>query len=86
MGFLDVAFLPSRASFPPHFLNIVVEVKALRQPHVLSLWLGVSKGIFPMKYFFSNNASFCISRISWKSHDCYKVEVNLATLTLGGIT
>ena len=25
MGFQDVAFLPSRASFPPHLLEIVVK-------------------------------------------------------------
>ena len=29
MSFQDVACLPSSASSPPHFLNIVVEVKAL---------------------------------------------------------
>ena len=34
MSFQDVVFLPSRASFPPHFLRIVVDVKALGPPHV----------------------------------------------------
>ena len=34
IGFQDVAFLPSRASFPPHLLKIVVEVKASGPPHV----------------------------------------------------
>ena len=37
MCFMDV---PSRASFPPHFYEIVVEVKVLGPPHVLKLWLG----------------------------------------------
>ena len=31
MGFHDVVFLPSRASFPPQFLKVVVEVRALGQ-------------------------------------------------------
>ena len=35
MGFQDVAFLPSQASFPPHFLKIVVEVKASGPPQLL---------------------------------------------------
>ena len=61
MGFLDVAFLPSRASFPPHLLNIAVDVKALAQLHVLELWLMVSKGMLPVEYIRSNNASFCVS-------------------------
>ena len=34
--------------FTPHFLEIVVEVKALGLPHVLELWLGVSKGMLPV--------------------------------------
>ena len=37
-GFQDAAFLPS--TFLPHFLRIVVEVKASGPPHVLRLWLG----------------------------------------------
>ena len=37
MRFQDVALLPSRASCPPHFLKIVVEVKASGPPHVLRL-------------------------------------------------
>ena len=28
IGFQDVAFLPSKASFTPHFLEIMVEVRA----------------------------------------------------------
>ena len=55
MGFQDVAFMSSQASFPPHFLNTVVEVEALGPPHVLKLWLWLSKGILPVKYFCSNN-------------------------------
>ena len=46
MGFQDAAFLPSRGSFAPHLLKIVVEVKASGPPLVLELWLGVSKGMF----------------------------------------
>ena len=58
MSFLDVAFLPSWASFPPHFLKMEVEVKASGQPYVIKLWLGVSKGMLSVKYFCSNTASF----------------------------
>ena len=76
MGFLDVTFLPSRASLtshflhivvevkamgPPHFLPIVVEVKAMGPPHVLKLWLGVSKGMLPVEYFRSNRSFFGVS-------------------------
>ena len=39
MGFQDVAFLLSRASFAPHFFNNVVEMKASGPPHVLILWV-----------------------------------------------
>ena len=49
MGFQDVEFLPFRASFPPHFIKIVVEVKASGPSHVLKLWLGVSKGMLPVE-------------------------------------
>ena len=37
MSFQDVAFLPCRASFHTDFVKVVVEVKALGQPHVLRL-------------------------------------------------
>ena len=49
MGFQDVVFLPSRASFPLDFLQIVAEVNASGPPHVIELWLRVSKGMFPVK-------------------------------------
>ena len=58
MGFQDVEFLLSRANFPPHFLALVVEVKASGAPHVLKLLLGVSKGMLPVRYFCSNNIFF----------------------------
>ena len=44
--------------FTPHFLKIVVGVKALGPPHVLRLWLGVSKGMFPIKFFTPTNPLF----------------------------
>ena len=58
MGIQDAAFLSSRASFPPYFIKIVDELKVLGQPHILKLWLGVSKGMLPVKYFRSNISSF----------------------------
>ena len=48
MGYKDEAFLPSRSGSTPHLLKIVVEAKALGPPHVLKLWLGVSKGVLPV--------------------------------------
>ena len=58
MGLQDVAFLPPELLLTPHLLKIVVEVKASGSPHVLRLWLTVSKGMLPVKYFCSNKASF----------------------------
>ena len=57
-GFQNVVFLPSRTSFPPHFIKIVVELNTLGLPHVLKQLLGESKGILPVKYFCSNKAFF----------------------------
>ena len=61
MGFQDVAFPPSKASFPPHFIKIVVEVKASGQPHVIKLCLGLNKGMLPVDNSCSNKASLCVS-------------------------
>ena len=58
MDIQDVTFLPFGASFPPLFLIIVVDVEALGPPQVIKLWLGVRKGMLPVKYFRSNKASF----------------------------
>ena len=72
---------------PPHFLSILLEVKASGPPHVLKLWLGVCNGMRPVNYVCSNRASFCVSRISWRSLDFHKVqEFNLVTLAFGVIT
>ena len=67
MSVQDVAFLPSGASVFTTFLRMLVEVNALGRPHVLELWLRVSKGMLPVRYFCYNKASFCVSRISWRS-------------------
>ena len=47
--------------FPPHFLDIVVEVKASGPPLALRQSLGVSNGMLPVRYFCSNKESFCVS-------------------------
>ena len=49
--------------FTQRFLQIVVLVKASGPPHVLVLWLGVTKGMLPVRYFSFNKASFCVCRI-----------------------
>ena len=53
-----VPALPSYV-FPPHFQESLVEVKASGPPHILKQWLGVSKGMLPVKYIRSNKASLC---------------------------
>ena len=58
MDFQDVVFLPSRASFSTTSKKLVVEVKVSRPPHVLRLWLGVSKGTICVKYIRYDKASF----------------------------
>ena len=44
--------------FPPHFIKIVVEVKASGPRHILKLWLGASKGMLHVKYFCSMKPFF----------------------------
>ena len=63
MGFHDVAFLPSRASFSTIFLRTCGRSETLRTTTVA----GVSKGIVPVKYLRCNKSTFCFSRISLRS-------------------
>ena len=79
----NVLALPSL--FYATFLKNCGRDVSLGLPHVLKLWLGVSNGMLPVKYFNSNKASFCISQISLRSHGCHKDDVNLATLSFGDI-
>ena len=55
MAFQDVEF-----PLVLHHISwkIVVEVNASGPPHVLGLWMGAGKDMLPVKYFFSNKASF----------------------------
>ena len=50
LGFQDMAFLPSRAGYPPHFLEIEVEVTTSGFPQVYKLRFWVSKGIFLVEH------------------------------------
>ena len=54
----DLAFLPSRASFTPHFLAMVVEVNVCIPPHILELVgiVEVSKAYLPVKLLFSTQS------------------------------
>ena len=72
--------------FLPHFLEIVVEVKAMGPPHVLELCQGCKQGHIPCRILLFQQRFSCVSRISCGSLDCHKVEVNLATLSFVGIT
>ena len=50
-------------------------------PHILELWLGVNKGMLPVKCFCSNNASFFVS-VTFNGHHnktFTKLGYNLAT-------
>ena len=62
--------------FIPHFLKIVVEVKASGPPHVLKLWLGVIKGMLPVGYLCFMKFSFLcqstLMEIIRLSHSCGK--------------
>ena len=42
--------------------------------------------MLPVRYVSFNKASFCVSWVSWRSYDRYKVVVNLATHSVGDIT
>ena len=57
--FQDVAFLPSKRVLPPHFLKMVVVVKALGPPHVLKLWLESSKGKLPVNTLAPTKPHLC---------------------------
>ena len=39
---------PPELVFTSCFLNIMVEVKSLGQPHILKVWFGVSEGMLPV--------------------------------------
>ena len=56
---------------------------ALGLPHVLKLWMGVSKGLLPIKYFAPTNPPFGVSQISLRSRGRHKDEVNMAALKFG---
>ena len=50
IGSPGATFLLSDFVFTPHFLQIVVEVKASGPSHVLKLWMEVSKGMLSVQY------------------------------------
>ena len=62
----------------------VVEVKASVPRNALNVWLGVSKGMFLVRYFCSLKYSFVSVRFH-VDHKTVIVDVNLATLFLGNI-
>ena len=74
MGFQDVEFLLSRASFPPHFLSIVVVVNALGPPHVIDLWLGCKHGHDPCEILLLRQ---CLFFVSVEFHGDHKTVIKL---------
>ena len=76
-------FLPSELGLTPHFLNNVVDVKTSGLRHVLKLWIEVSKGMLPVKYFCSNKSilrQYTLVIIKRYAN----IEVNLGTLMFWG--
>ena len=67
--------MPFRASFPPLFLEILVEVNVSGPPHVLRLLLGVDKGILPVKYFCSTMPLFVLVEFNGEHMTAYEDEV-----------
>ena len=63
MGFQDVAFLPSRDVFPPHFMKHCGRGESLGTTTCLKIVFLVSKGMLPVKYFCSTKPLSCVSRI-----------------------
>ena len=81
MSIQDIAFLPSGASFSTKYF------KGCWDNHIHeNCGLSVSRGMLPVKYFCCDKVSFCVSQISWRSPQCHKDEVNLATNSFGDIT
>ena len=58
MGFQDIAFLPTRASFSTTFLKNCGRGESLGTTTCPKTVVGVSKGMLPVKYFCSNKAFF----------------------------
>ena len=58
MGFLDVAFLPFRASLPITFLNSCGGGESLGTTTYVKTVVGVRKGMLPVKHLRSNKSSF----------------------------
>ena len=57
IDFQDVVFLLSQASFSTTLRKNVAEMIVSGPLHVLKLWLGVSRGMRPVKYVCCNKAS-----------------------------
>ena len=55
MGFQDIAFLPPNIAFLPHFLKIVVAVKASRPARPRTV---AGKGMLPVKHLSPKQSHF----------------------------
>ena len=64
----------------------MVEVKALGPLHVLKQWLGGKQWHTPCETLSLHKASFVSVEFHGDHKTAYKDEVNLATLSSGGIT
>ena len=74
MAFLDVVFLPPELVFPPHFLEIVVDVKSSFPPRIKCA-TGVIKGMLPVRYVWSTKPLFVSVQFKGECKTAYKDEV-----------
>ena len=66
--------------------KIMVEVKAFRPPHVLKLWLLISKGMLPVKYFTPTKPLFVSVKFHGDHETATMMRQNLAALSFGDIS
>ena len=78
-GFSGCCVPASIASLTPHFLEIVVDVNDMVPPDVLRLWMLLSNGMLPVKYF-------CFRQFSFGTQGSHEDEVYLATHSSVDIT
>ena len=61
--------------FPPHFLKIMLEVKASGRPNCLKLWLVVGKCMLPVEYFCTTKPPFVFIKFNGDHMTTYNDEV-----------
>ena len=68
IGFHDVVFLPSRASFSSTFLKNCGRGESLSTTTCIKAVVGGKQGHAPCRILSLQQCLFCVSRISWRSY------------------